>query len=96
MNFLKWITAIKAIIQIIKDLLAQAAPPPGATSTSSPAHAIAHSNACVDLAAIEKELADIEAAHATPAGAQAAFGDRIKALIALLMKLFGGLGGLLG
>lgn len=87
---LKWITAIKAIIAAINELLDGLGTPPGAASATSQARS--------QLAEAEDQLAAIESecSATMPEGAQAALGDRLKNLFALLMKILGGLGGLLG
>ena len=94
--FAKWIAAIKIIMQAIKDLLAAIGTPPAGTAMA-PENASALTAARADMAEAESLLAEIEEGCAkAPAGAQAAFGDRLKKLWELLMKIIGGIGPFLG
>lgn len=90
--FAKWITAIKAILAIIRELLASQ-PPVAAGNSPSPERAAMYSK----IAEIEKEIDELECNHASaPAEVQKAFGDRLKKLFEMLMNLLSSLGGLLG
>lgn len=85
MNVAKWIAFIKGLIALIKTVL-DTAPPAGAGA------AAANGEALATLASVEAELAEIESA---PEGAQAALGDRLKKVIALVKKLWEMFGGIL-
>ena len=92
MNFAALLLLVKATIAAVKKYITDTAPP-DTGSVGSPAAVVsaAHAALVADVYIAEKELAEIEAGCAAPAGAQAVFGDRIKKLIALLLKLLGGL-----
>lgn len=88
---LKWITAFRKIIEIIRELLANQ-PPLAAGHSPSPERAAIQAQ----ITEIEAELDEIECSHEdAPPEVQKAFGDRLKKLFEMLMKLLGSVGGLL-